>query len=228
MNTISKQPLAGFERRLLDELTQIDAQRPSAAHTAGTRTAVRTVSTARQRRMRPALIGASLTALVAGAIYLGIPSASPTPALHGGGPQAINTGPVKVQVRPAAFTLTKNGDGTVTFTAHDLVDTDAATKALNDAGIAGRVLNAQTQSCSGTAGDNDRAGALLEADRANGNNAVTFSSSHVPTGGGLLIVVNPNIGDLNTSKSLHVWVIAVLYGHADKIPTCVDLGGGSR
>ncbi|MFI6333119.1 hypothetical protein ACIBBG_33110 [Micromonospora chersina] len=231
MNKAAEYPLAGFERRLLGELAQIDAQRTAAAPTTGARTAVTAIpSPARRHRMRPALIGTSLAAiLAASALYLGTPSATTTPPHGGGASKAIAAAPAEVSVRPVAFAVTKNNDGTVTFTAHDLVDTDAATKALNDAGIAGRVLNAQKQSCPGPAnGSNGRNGALYLAARGKDTNTVTISSSGVPTGGGALIVVNPKILDPHTKKSLHIWLITLVYDHTKDIPTCVDLGGLTR
>lgn len=217
MNRVSEQPLTGFEQRLLDHLVQLEFRRPRTHGTDG-RTAIATVPVRRTRRARPLLVGAWLTALVAFAGVLVISSMQAT-AAHRTGDTGDAAQP-QGQQHPAAFTLTTNGDGTITFTAHDLVDTDAATKALNNAGIAGRVLNASTQPCSGTAGDSHAGAALYMAARGNSSDSVTFSSSYIPNGGGLLIVVNPRIIDPATGQLRPLWVLAFLYDNSPTIPTC--------
>lgn len=192
-------------------LTTLFQGKPESADAAGA-----PVRTARPPRLRLALIGTTMAALAAGAIFLATPSTTPTAAHRDSAGQAINTKPNEPNLRPAAFTITKNGNGSVTFTAHDLVDTDAATKALNDAGIAGRVVNASTQACSTTAIGSNANGALLALAKRKGTNTVTFTSSSYPAGGGMLLVVNPNI--TNTWISEHVWLMALVYDNSKKIP----------
>ena len=170
------------------------------------------------RPLRLALVGTTMAAVAAGAIFLATPSTTFTAAHRDSAGQAITTKRDEPKLRPAAFTITKNGNGSVTFTAHDLVDTDAATKALNDAGIAGRVVNANTQACSATAIGSNADGALLALANRKGTNTVTFTSSSYPAGGGMLIVVNPNT--TNTWISEHVWLMVLVYNDSKKFPNC--------
>ena len=106
-----------------------------------------------------------------------------------GGTGGAGTSP---PLQPAAFTVGVNADGSVTFAAHDIVDPSSATSALNNAGIAGRVINDQTPGC--TTGSADIAPADLYPDdtisRGLGtSDTVTLRSSDYPAGGGLMIVI---------------------------------------
>lgn len=223
MNRNSEQPLGAFERRLLDELTEIDARRPATGETMGAGTVARTGravgNRARRSRMRPVLIGASLAALVAGGIVLGGQSTSTTPAHRSGTDQAISAAPTTVDVRPAAFTLTKRADGDIFFTIHNVLDFDpaAATKTLNDAGIPGRVINANTsKACpSGIAGY--EWGGVSGAG-SNLKEASFGTTIGIPPGGGILIAVSARV---NTSMGSYVLIGGFIYKHLDQVPNCV-------
>ena len=89
-----------------------------------------------RRWVRPALVAAGVAVVAAGAVLLD--GALGTSDVGDGEPFAV---------QPAAFTLQVNADGSVTFAAHDVIDTVAATQALNGAGIAGRVINDITPGC---------------------------------------------------------------------------------
>src|SRR5262245_46148159 len=82
--------------------------------------------------VRPVLVASGVAVLAAGA-GAGVMASG----VGGGAPRP----PGATQANLAAFAVHVNADGSVTFTAHDLVDPAAATRALNDAGIAGRVVN---------------------------------------------------------------------------------------
>jgi hypothetical protein len=128
----------------------------------------------------------------------------------GGPPES----PHRDSTRPASYAVTKNADGTVTFTVHELRDLAGATKALNDAGIAGRVL-VSTEGC--TAGLNHAD--LVSVDftgELTGDDTVVVSSSEYPPGGGVLIAV---VGDVPDNPS----VVEVAFVDRNKIPSCVDL-----
>ena len=191
--------------------TLFQGNRPQSADAAGA-----PVKAERPPRLRLALIGATLATLAAGAALLITPATTPTSTHRDDAGQATNTKPSEVNLQPVAFTVTKNGNGSVTFTAHDLVDTDAATKALNDAGIAGRVLNASTQACPPTAGGSKTSDASLAMVNSKGTNTVTVTTSSYPAGGGVLLVVNPNI--TNSGNALHVWVMALVFDDSEKSP----------
>lgn len=225
MNLSCDQPLDGFERRLLDELIAIDAQRPATVPTTDATTTLRTIRAlergGRSRRMRPALIGASLAILVTAGVFLGGRATTPT---HGsvrssgsgtGTGPAVAAGPATVNLRPAAFTLVKNSNGSVTFTVRELVfDSAAATKALNDAGITGRILNAATQTC-GSPGSVPTG--TLSAHVA--GYKITIQSSMYKRGGGVLLIVAPVIDP--STKQLSIWIADKTYDHRGQIPTCV-------
>jgi hypothetical protein len=217
MSRVPESPLMGFERRLLDTLAEADARRLPAARAAGLPATVRTnparVAT-RPRRMRPAMLAAVGAALVAGTAFVGLVSGTPTPG-HRSADPSISSTPATVNVRPVAFVVMKNGDGSVTFTAHDLVDADAATKALNDAGIAGKVINASGKGCSGKSSNTNPGSAKHPG-------TITIRSSMYPASGGVLLVVNPRFVDPQTGKSLPAWLMVFVADHAKKIPSCVD------
>jgi hypothetical protein len=116
----------------------------------------------------------------------------------------------------------------VTFTVHDLLDLAGATKALNDAGIAGRVLTS-TADC--TTGPNavpinpadlyppDTLHRLGDHGDLTGGNTATVRSSDYPPRGGLLLTVH---GDYRRDGTLHLIVAYLAYVDATKIPTCVN------
>jgi hypothetical protein len=177
------------------------------------------VEAPRRRWVGPALVAAGAAAVAAGAVLLGFPSG--TGDAPDGGPP---TGPVAVQ--PAAFTVHVNADGSVTFTAHDVIDTGAATRALNTAGITGRVINDQTPGCP-TRSD-DIAPGDLYPDNTLGrglgaSESVTFRSSDYPTGGGLLVVVTSRGEDTGRPVPPDPVSVAIFaFDDAARIPTCVD------
>lgn len=105
---------------------------------------------------RAGLIGAGVAAFAAGALILGGPALlstagqSPRPAPAETPVKTPVEMPVVIDARPVNFVVTKLPDGSVTVTAHDVVDPVAATESLHRAGITGVVLNAQTSSCHAT------------------------------------------------------------------------------
>ncbi|HZM78369.1 MAG TPA: hypothetical protein VFC19_21805 [Candidatus Limnocylindrales bacterium] len=206
-----------FEDRLLAKLTELDATRPVASPVH------RPVPLLR----RPAVLvtAAAVTVLVvAGAIGLANRPVTSPP----GNFAAQSNG--NVAVKPASFTVVKNADGTVTFTVHDLLDLSGATKALNDAGIVGRVVT-NTQDC--TTGPNvvpvdpndlypadtfhrlSKGGGIVEGD------SVTLSSSFYPAGGGLLLTVGGGYMRFHNNE-LRLFVGYLAYIDANKIPQCVN------
>jgi len=228
MNRTPEQPLAGFEHRLLDALTEVDAQRPAAPPTAITAAAhpagVRTIQ---RRWTRPALVAASVAALVAGAAFLGAVA-----QIGSGNRDAARPAPDSAPaIRPAAFVVHLNADGSVSFTASDLVDAAAATTALNNAGIAGRVVN-NTNGCALIDPD-DLAPGYVQAFRdrprptdtgppvgfVTGGDTITIQSSDYPAGGGVLVVVQLR------NRPSGPWAAVLYWAYADvnQIPTCVDI-----
>lgn len=131
-----------------------------------------------------------------------------------------------VEIRQIGFTLRINSDGSVKFSANDLVDPAAATAALNNAGIAGRVV-VHRDACAPvnwndvavippfprpTATPIDRPGIM-------GDETVNLRSSDYPQGGGLLVVIVVRQYPAGT------WAHVSWLGYSDvnKIPTCVQL-----
>ncbi len=227
MSMVTHPPLAGFERRLLDALTEIDAERRPVASTTtttahATAAGSRRLVPGRPRWALPALLGTA-AGLLAVAVVLTVPAATTAPGSHRTGPAAGTAGPGVVAAVPAAFTLVRNSDGSVTFAAHDLVDTAAATRALNDAGIAGRVVNAGRDACTAPAGTTNT-GSLGVLRGATGT--VTIVSSSYPAGGGVLLVVDPHVVDPGTGTVLPVGLLVFVFAHADAIPTCYAQGTG--
>ena len=130
-------------------------------------------------------------------------------------------------LRPAAFTVNANADGSVTFAANEVIDPAAATQALNNAGIAGRVINDVTPGC--TTGANDIAPTDLYPDNTIGrglgeSGSVTLRTSDYPAGGGLLVVVTSRGEDTGRAGVAPdpVAVAIFAFDDAGKIPTCVD------
>jgi hypothetical protein len=216
------EPLAGFEHRLLEALTEVDAQRPAATPVARARSP-RPVA-ARVRRLRPTLAAASVAAVVAVAGFAAL-------GYRSGAPNAGNSNGSGIQVAPAAFTVQVNSDGSVSFTARDLVDPAAATEALNDAGIAGRVVN-NTNGCTGIK-ESDLAPGFYGRPHprprpgytgpppgfVTGDGTVTIRSSDYPSGGGVLVVVQLRQRPSGPWAAVLWWA----YADVDKIPTCVDI-----
>src|SRR5262245_21252118 len=125
----------------------------------------------RPRWRAPVLVGAGAAAIAAGVIALAPP---------GGQRAAIP--------QPAAFAVQVNPDGSLAFTAHDVVDTAAATQALNQAGIAGRVINDITPGCSTKSDDIQPADLFPDGTVSRGlgsQETVTLRTSDYPAGGGL-------------------------------------------
>lgn len=134
-----------------------------------------------------------------------------------------------ISIRTAAFTVVRHLDGSVTFTAEDVVAPAAATKALNDAGIAGRVVNGGSHpGCATTTADLDPAD-FYPADSNtrgfhHGEKTATIRSSDYPPGGGILVIVvdpEPPRGRPSVRDS-HVELVIVAFNDATKIPTCID------
>jgi hypothetical protein len=166
---------------------------------------------------RPALIAAAVLTVVGGGLLLG-------GRLAGPGPVSPGDGASPVPVRPVAFRVQANADGSVAFTAHDLVDTAAATRALNDAGIAGKVLN-NDPGCTSRMDPAD----FYPADtlrgkypNVGGGATVTVRASDYPAGGGVLVVVGPPArpkSETGEAVGLGVWA----YATVNRIPACVNL-----
>jgi hypothetical protein len=129
-----------------------------------------------------------------------------------------------VGIQPAAFTVRVNGDGSVTFTARDLVDADAATRALNQAGIAGRVINVSDDTKTCRPFDTDDLDNTMPVEKAlvgwrGASNTITVRSSDYRPGGGLLVAVAmvAQKADGRVAVGVLVWP----YKDANKIPSCV-------
>jgi len=186
------------------------------------------VAAGRAQRRRTATVRVSIAMAAVAALGLGALSLSglSTPAVHNGG-----SGPgvaSQPNAKLAAYTFVRNGDGSVTFTANDMVDTIAATQALNDAGIAGRVVNlGGDPGCTTTSADINPADTYPDDTNTwafrRGENSATFESSDYPVGGGLLLAVlrlQPRPGRPGPPPSMAVAVVA--FDDAAKIPTCLS------
>jgi hypothetical protein len=190
-----------------------DELRARAVASVDGRAAPRTAT--RWRWMGPALVAAGMAVVAGSAVLLdGVVSTS----------DIADGGPVAVQ--PAAFTVQVNADGSVTFTANDVIETAAATQALNAAGIAGRVINDITAGCA-TKSDEIRPGDLYPDNtisRGLGtSDTVTLRSTDYPAGGGLLVVVTSRGGDTGRPVPPDPVSVAIFaFDDAGKIPTCVD------
>lgn len=155
-----------------------------------------------------------------------------------GGPPVSDAGPAPgsgstVLAHNAGFTLARNADGAITFTINDVVDTQAATVALNDAGITGRVVevgadpDCPTKSSSINPTDtypDDHNGRAF----GQGPSSVTFRSSDYPPGGGLFLVLidferEEPPGDRRAVDPVIAPVVFILaFDDASKIPTCIN------
>ena len=168
-----------------------------------------------RRWVRPALVAAGVAVVAAGAVLLD--GALGTSDVGDGEPFAV---------QPAAFTLQVNADGSVTFAAHEVIDTVAATQALNGAGIAGRVINDITAGCA-TKSDDIEPGDLYPDNTLSrglgSSETVTLRSSDYPVAGGLLVVVTSSGADSGRGVPPDPVSVAIFaFDDADKIPTCVD------
>jgi hypothetical protein len=174
--------------------------------------------------------GLAVTTVAAIAAFLAVVAVTQAlPAVHpsraptaDGGTDRHTSG----EIRQVGFTLRLNGDGSVEFTATDLVDPAAATTALNNAGIAGRVV-VHRDACA-PVNWNDvavvqpfpRSTATPPAPLGiTGDRTVTLRSSNYPPGGGLLVVIVVRHYPEGT------WAHVSWLGYSDvnKIPTCVQL-----
>jgi hypothetical protein len=171
--------------------------------------------------VRPTLVAvaAAVAAVIAGAILVGSPP---------GGGLARSTD-IAVNAQPAAFTLSVNADGSVTFTAHDVVDAVAATQALNDAGITGRVINDTPESsanCPTKNGDIKPEDLYPDDHMSRGfrdSDTVTVRTSDYPPGGGLLLIVMDHDELVARKRPPLPVVLGILaFDDAAKIPTCLD------
>ena len=180
-----------------------------------------------RRRFRPAVLAVPVAAAAVVAASLAITHGSapgPAPSAAGGAAttatDATSTGGT-VRTAPAAFTVAANADGSVTFTARDFVNTDAATRALRRAGLTGRVVNQQDpRGC--PSGDHFTSDDLFPAGtaRITHSNSVTMRSTDYPRGGGLFVAVlaqaRPGQG---SGAKVRVEILA--FKRADRIPACV-------
>ncbi|HEU4422394.1 MAG TPA: hypothetical protein VFR67_07615 [Pilimelia sp.] len=180
---------------------------------------------ARRRWVGPALGATAVAVVAAGAVLLmSDPGGTRDSGNGGDGRDGPVAGPVAVQ--PAAFAVRVNADGSVTFTAHDVIDIAAATRALNDAGIAGRVINDITAGCPTKADDIAPQDLYPDNTLSRGlgtSDTVTFRSSDYPAGGGLLVVVTSRGEDTGRPVPPDPVSVAIFaFDNAGKIPTCVD------
>jgi len=134
--------------------------------------------------------------------------------------------------RTAAYSMVRNVDGSITFTVNDMFDPAAATTALNNAGITGRVVKLDGDpGCTTTSGDINPTDTYPDdtntrAFGKSGESTATFRSSDYPAGGGLLLVLIDL--DLPPQPGRPVidpgppTVFIVAFDDAAKIPTCLD------
>jgi len=207
--------MGNFENRLLEALTEIDAQRPAVTPTA-----------VQPRWVRSSFLGATVAAAaLAGAVVVGSMTGPHTSAHNGiAGPGSVAPSPVQ----NVGFNLQVNGDGSVDFTATDLVDTAAATAALNAAGIAGRVV-LHRDACAAVNWNDvavrptppfPRSRKPSPPDRRiTGSETITLRSSDYPPGGGLLVVVVVRQYPEGTMAAAS-WLG---YRDVNRIPRCVQL-----
>jgi len=118
-----------------------------------------------------------------------------------------------------------NADGSVAFTATQLVDPAAATAALNSAGIAGRVV-VHRDACQPVNWDDvavppEFPPRTLPPPRPGimGDETVTLRSSDYPAGGGLLVVIVVR----QYPEGTWAHMARLGYKEMNKIPTCVQL-----
>jgi len=221
----------------MDEMTKLDdlgvALHPRRAPSEKLRdrvltaTAPRSARPVRSRWLVPSLATAAVTAVAIGVVAL-LPDSGGTTARTDQAGGRAGQGAATFEVRHASFTLVRSADGSVTFTALQLVDTDAATQALNAAGIAGRALNEDPACTAGPGGHGQIEPAdLYPPDTLHSkltglaaDDTVTFRSSDYPEGGGLLLAVGTETGKGATTTKYAAGVFA--YADANKIPTCIN------
>ena len=166
---------------------------------------------------RGGLVAAFVAALAVGALVLAAGTTGP-----GGTADSV-------QVRPAGFALHVNADGSVTFTAEEVVDVAAATEALNDAGISGRVVREFTAGCGTTQYDLQPADLYPDESLRRGfeaDNTVTVRTSDYPPGGGLLLIVGVETnGGRPSLPARTVQIIILAFDNATDVPTCLNIVG---
>jgi len=176
---------------------------------------------ARTGWVRPTLVAAGIAVLAAGAVAVGTIR---TPQSGPGRQDTVAPAPVVVQ--NVGFTMRVNADGSIDFTATDLIDPAAATAALNNAGIAGRVV-VHRDACERINDDDvavtppkPRTPPPSPKIGIMGDDTVTLRSSNYPSGGGLLVVIV-----VRHHYPQGTWAHVSWFGYHDvnKIPTCVQL-----
>jgi hypothetical protein len=229
MNRITDESRGHFESRLLDALTELDAQRPATVGAAPARAMPDRRPWFGLGRGRAGLIGAGIAALAAGAVIVGGPALMSTAQPHPvPAPADTSTkAPNSIDAQPVNFVVVKLPDGSVTVTAHDVVDPAAATESLHQAGITGLVLNAQTSSCHATR----RPGPDVTAATDTGTVTIPGRSfTHNDGGGpgvsragsGVLVAIGAKPETLGSGDVLPSRDIVVLvYADGSTIPTCV-------
>lgn len=203
---------------MVDEMTRLaelgDALSPDEIPMDRLRARAMTATRPRRRWVRPVAVA---TAVASAAV------ASAAAAVMLAGPVSPPEGPRgdSSPARPAAYEVTRNADGTVTFTVHQLTDMKGATEALNAAGIAGRVV-VSAKGCPTDLNPEDLTVIMYRGERA-AEDTIRVSSSMYPPGGGILIMVAANPYRPDKPNVLHA-----SYIDANKIPNCVDLDFGER
>lgn len=207
--------------------TEVPMDRLQAKATPGAPAMAVAAHRSRPRWATPVLVATSVTVLAASAALVAGATGTAGEGQRSGAPPATSSG--AVAVKPASFTLVKNADGSVTFTVHNLLDLTGATRALNDAGIVGRVVTS-TADC--TTGPNvvpinpddlyppDTTHRLGERGEVTGSDTVTLKRSYYPPGGGLLVNVDGHYS--RQDGKLRLFVAYLAYVDADKIPECIN------
>jgi len=185
---------------------------------------------ARRRRtmaIRTSIASLAIAALGTGALVLNGIGAPPV-SDGGAGPG----GESRVLARTAQYSMVRNLDGSITFTVNDMFDPAAATTALNNAGITGRVvILGADQACPTTSADINPTD--LYPDETNtrafgrrGPSTATFRTSDYPVGGGLMLVLIdlklPARGDRPRVDTGPPVVFVLAFDDAAKIPTCLN------
>ena len=174
----------------------------------------------RRRRLSGLAVSVATVAALVATVTLALSAVHPGRAPTADG--ETDTG----EIRQVGFALRLNGDGSVDFTATDLVEPAAATTALNNAGIAGRVV-VHRDACppvnwsdvAVTAPKPRSMATPVDRPGIMGGETVTLRSSDYPPGGGLLVVIVVRHYPQGT------WAHVSWLGYSDvsKIPTCVQL-----
>jgi len=174
---------------------------------------------ARAGRARPTLVVAGVAVLAASAVAVGALRAPQS------SPGRTDTAAPRVAVQNVGFTMRVNADGSVAFTATQLVDPAAATVALNNAGIAGRVV-VHRDACAPVNWDDVAVFPPMPPTPRSpfkagitGDETKTLRSSDYPPGGGLLVVVVIR----QYPEGTRAFVAWLGYRDVNRIPTCVQL-----